>query len=104
MRGITIKRASYLPVLNALHRLQLWVQPDDNTVLFDVCCGTCDAVGITSFGTNHRACTGTGSLGLSMARRCAHVVGVEMVQSAVRDAQANAEANGTSTSSIFVRM
>ncbi len=41
--------------MNALHRLQLWVQPDDNTVLFDVCCGTCDAVGITSFGTNHRA-------------------------------------------------
>ncbi len=59
-----------------LQRLQLWVKPDENTVLFDVCCGT-------------------GSLGLSMAKNCAHVVGVEMVQSAVKDAQANADANGT---------
>jgi tRNA/tmRNA/rRNA uracil-C5-methylase (TrmA/RlmC/RlmD family) len=29
-----------------------------------------------------------------MAKCCAHVVGVEMVQSAVNDAKANAEANG----------
>ena len=40
------------------------------------------------------AASGTGSLGLSMAKCCAHVVGVEMVQSAVNDAKANAEANG----------
>jgi tRNA (uracil-5-)-methyltransferase len=61
-----------------LQRLQQWVQPDSNTVIFDVCCGT-------------------GSLGLSMAKSCSHVVGVEMVQSAVRDAEANAAANGDSS-------
>ena len=65
-----------------LQRLQLWTKPDSNTVLFDVCCGT-------------------GSLGLSMAKVCASVVGVEMVHSAVNDAKANAEANGK-PSFIFV--
>ena len=37
---------------------------------------------------------GTGSIGLCASRRCARVVGYELVESAVADATANAEANG----------
>jgi hypothetical protein len=97
-RGCQVNTAAFELLLR---RLQLWVKPDANTVLFDVCCGErpdfsdfqcvakCDFVKCLQ-----SICPGTGSLGLSMANSVAHVVGVEMVQSAVDDAKANAEANG----------
>ncbi|CDF32592.1 unnamed protein product [Chondrus crispus] len=48
---------------------------DKETVVFDVCCGT-------------------GTIGLSLARRAHSVVGIEMNESAVADAQHNAKLNG----------
>ena len=48
---------------------------DANALLIDVCCGT-------------------GTIGLTLASRFASVVGVDICESAVRDAAANAELNG----------
>lgn len=48
---------------------------DANTAVFDVCCGT-------------------GTIGLSLARRAHSVVGIEMNESAVADARYNAQLNG----------
>lgn len=47
----------------------------DNVVLFDVCCGT-------------------GTIGLTLASKVKHVVGIEMNGQAVSDAKRNAELNG----------
>ena len=47
----------------------------DQSVLFDVCCGT-------------------GTIGLCLADRCKSVIGVELVADAVEDAKKNAEENG----------
>lgn len=52
-----------------------WAAPGPNTLLLDVCCGT-------------------GTIGLTMARRVQRVVGIDSVASAVADAAANAELNG----------
>lgn len=49
-------------------------QVDANTAVFDVCCGT-------------------GTIGLSLARRAHSVVGIEMNEAAVADAQHNAQLN-----------
>ncbi|XP_030453001.1 zinc finger CCCH domain-containing protein 24 [Syzygium oleosum] len=52
-----------------------WAGLDQDTLLFDVCCGT-------------------GTIGLTLAHRVGMVVGIEMNASAVLDAQRNAEING----------
>lgn len=48
---------------------------DDQTVLFDVCCGT-------------------GTIGLCLASQVKEVHGVDIVEEAIKDAKANAQANG----------
>ncbi|XP_010032006.1 zinc finger CCCH domain-containing protein 24 [Eucalyptus grandis] len=52
-----------------------WAGLDQDTLLFDVCCGT-------------------GTIGLTLAHRVGMVIGIEMNASAVSDAQRNAEING----------
>ncbi|XP_057526869.1 zinc finger CCCH domain-containing protein 24 isoform X2 [Amaranthus tricolor] len=52
-----------------------WAGLDQDTLLFDVCCGT-------------------GTIGLTLANRVGMVIGIEMNASAVSDAQKNAEING----------
>lgn len=52
-----------------------WAGLNDDTLLFDVCCGT-------------------GTIGLTLAHRVGMVIGIEMNESAVRDARTNAEING----------
>lgn len=39
-------------------------------------------------------CSGTGTIGLSVSKKCMQVLGIEMVASAVSDARRNAELNG----------
>lgn len=51
-----------------------WAQPKDNTLLFDVCCGT-------------------GTIGITLARSAAKVIGIDDIASAVEDAKANAVFN-----------
>ncbi|XP_057378243.1 tRNA (uracil-5-)-methyltransferase homolog A-like [Daphnia carinata] len=55
---------------------------DSNTNILDVCCGT-------------------GTIGLSLAKKCKRVYGVELVESAVEDAKKNAEKNGI-TNCVFI--
>lgn len=55
---------------------------DSNTNILDVCCGT-------------------GTIGLSLAKKCRRVYGVELVESAVEDAKKNAEKNGI-TNCVFI--
>mmetsp|Transcript_4249 Transcript_4249/g.8275 ORF Transcript_4249/g.8275 Transcript_4249/m.8275 type:complete len:555 (-) Transcript_4249:1199-2863(-) len=45
---------------------------------------------------------GTGSIGLSLARRCCRVIGLELVESAVVDARENALRNGINNASFYV--
>ncbi|MFY9115802.1 MAG: 23S rRNA (uracil(1939)-C(5))-methyltransferase RlmD [Bacteroidales bacterium] len=45
--------------------------------------------------------TGTGTIALYLARHCRHVSGVEYVPEAIRDAEANARANGLTNSAFF---
>ncbi|MQL82333.1 hypothetical protein Taro_014802, partial [Colocasia esculenta] len=52
-----------------------WANLGSDTLLFDVCCGT-------------------GTIGLTLAHRVGMVIGIEMNDSAVSDAQRNAEING----------
>ncbi|XP_040428286.1 tRNA (uracil(54)-C(5))-methyltransferase homolog isoform X2 [Cygnus olor] len=52
-------------------------QADRDTVLLDVCCGT-------------------GTIGLSLARRVSKVIGIEIVEKAIEDARWNAAFNGIS--------
>ncbi|KAL6057499.1 tRNA methyltransferase 2 [Balamuthia mandrillaris] len=52
-----------------------WCEADAETTVFDICCGT-------------------GTIGLTMARHVKDVVGIEMVESAVKDCELNAEING----------
>eukprot|EP00252_Welwitschia_mirabilis_P019761 TRINITY_DN4669_c0_g1_i1.p1 TRINITY_DN4669_c0_g1~~TRINITY_DN4669_c0_g1_i1.p1 ORF type:complete len:896 (-),score=180.11 TRINITY_DN4669_c0_g1_i1:168-2708(-) len=52
-----------------------WAALSSSTLLFDICCGT-------------------GTIGLTLARRTGMVIGIEMNASAVADAQRNAELNG----------
>ncbi|KAJ3706150.1 hypothetical protein LUZ61_009855 [Rhynchospora tenuis] len=52
-----------------------WAELSEDTLLFDVCCGT-------------------GTIGLTLAHRVGMVVGIEMNESAVSDAQRNAIING----------
>lgn len=47
-----------------------------------------------STGTVLDVCCGTGTIGLSLAKRCNSVVGVEIIPSAIADAGKNAEING----------
>lgn len=58
-------------------------QVDKDTVVLDVCCGT-------------------GTIGLSLAHRVHSVVGIEMNESAVADAEYNARLNGISNASFIV--
>ncbi|XP_043094661.1 LOW QUALITY PROTEIN: tRNA (uracil-5-)-methyltransferase homolog A [Puntigrus tetrazona] len=52
-----------------------WAQLDQDSTVLDVCCGT-------------------GTIGISLAKRVKKVIGIELCQEAVDDAKANAEANG----------
>uniref|UniRef100_A0A8C2BZG5 tRNA (uracil(54)-C(5))-methyltransferase n=1 Tax=Cyprinus carpio TaxID=7962 RepID=A0A8C2BZG5_CYPCA len=52
-----------------------WAQLDQDSTVLDVCCGT-------------------GTIGISLAKRVKKVIGIELCQEAVEDAKANAEANG----------
>ncbi|XP_030647425.1 tRNA (uracil-5-)-methyltransferase homolog A [Chanos chanos] len=52
-----------------------WAQLDQDSTVLDVCCGT-------------------GTIGISLAKRVKKVIGVELCQAAVEDAKVNAEANG----------
>lgn len=52
-----------------------WAELSPDTILFDICCGT-------------------GTIGLTLAHRVGMVVGIEMNESAVSDANRNAEING----------
>ncbi|ALC45152.1 CG3808, partial [Drosophila busckii] len=50
------------------------VAPTEETTMLDICCGT-------------------GTIGLAFAKHCKHVLGVDIVADAIKDAQFNAEAN-----------
>uniref|UniRef100_A0A8C5H376 tRNA (uracil(54)-C(5))-methyltransferase n=1 Tax=Gouania willdenowi TaxID=441366 RepID=A0A8C5H376_GOUWI len=52
-----------------------WAQLDQDSVLLDVCCGT-------------------GTIGISLAKRVKKVIGIELSQEAVEDAKVNAKLNG----------
>ncbi|KAI7813700.1 tRNA (uracil-5-)-methyltransferase homolog A [Triplophysa rosa] len=52
-----------------------WAQLDQDSTVLDVCCGT-------------------GTIGISLAKRVRKVIGIELCPEAVEDAKANAEANG----------
>ncbi|KAK2845329.1 hypothetical protein Q7C36_010183 [Tachysurus vachellii] len=52
-----------------------WAQLDKDSTLLDVCCGT-------------------GTIGISLAKRVKKVIGIDLCQEAVNDAKVNAEANG----------
>ncbi|KAJ7309693.1 hypothetical protein JRQ81_007753 [Phrynocephalus forsythii] len=54
-----------------------WAQVDQDTIVLDVCCGT-------------------GTIGISLAKKVKKVIGIELCQEAVEDAKANAELNGLS--------
>lgn len=53
-----------------------------------------DLCGATEDSTVLDVCCGTGTIGLTMAKRVKKVIGVEMVQSAIDDAKHNARVNG----------
>ena len=53
----------------------LLAELDQETVLFDVCCGT-------------------GTIGLCLASKVKEVHGVDIIEEAIKDASANAEENG----------
>lgn len=57
------------------HLAGAWAAAGPSTLLLDVCCGT-------------------GTIGISLARRVKAVVGIDNVASAIEDAKANAELNG----------
>uniref|UniRef100_A0AAY4BVB7 tRNA (uracil(54)-C(5))-methyltransferase n=1 Tax=Denticeps clupeoides TaxID=299321 RepID=A0AAY4BVB7_9TELE len=52
-----------------------WAQLDHDTTVLDVCCGT-------------------GTIGISLAKRVKKVIGIELCQEAVEDARFNAQSNG----------
>ncbi|KAF5899034.1 tRNA (uracil-5-)-methyltransferase A, partial [Clarias magur] len=52
-----------------------WAQLDQDSTVLDVCCGT-------------------GTIGISLAKRVRKVIGIELCQEAVEDAKVNAQANG----------
>lgn len=52
-----------------------WAGCGGRTLLFDVCCGT-------------------GTIGLTLAKSVAKVIGVDIVESAIQDAKSNADRNG----------
>ncbi|KAM9446157.1 tRNA (uracil-5-)-methyltransferase homolog A [Clarias gariepinus] len=52
-----------------------WAQLDRDSTVLDVCCGT-------------------GTIGISLAKRVRKVIGIELCQEAVEDAKVNAQANG----------
>ncbi|XP_058231709.1 tRNA (uracil-5-)-methyltransferase homolog A isoform X1 [Hemibagrus wyckioides] len=52
-----------------------WAELDQDTTLLDVCCGT-------------------GTIGISLAKRVRKVIGIDLCQEAVNDAKVNAEVNG----------
>uniref|UniRef100_A0A665X3I9 tRNA (uracil(54)-C(5))-methyltransferase n=1 Tax=Echeneis naucrates TaxID=173247 RepID=A0A665X3I9_ECHNA len=54
-----------------------WAQLDQDSTVLDVCCGT-------------------GTIGISLAKRVKKVIGIEMCQEAVEDAKVNAKLNGLS--------
>uniref|UniRef100_A0A3Q3N383 tRNA (uracil(54)-C(5))-methyltransferase n=1 Tax=Mastacembelus armatus TaxID=205130 RepID=A0A3Q3N383_9TELE len=54
-----------------------WAQLDEGSTVLDVCCGT-------------------GTIGISLAKRVKKVIGIEMCQEAVEDAKVNAKLNGLS--------
>ncbi|XP_035494907.2 tRNA (uracil-5-)-methyltransferase homolog A isoform X2 [Scophthalmus maximus] len=54
-----------------------WAQLDQNSTVLDVCCGT-------------------GTIGISLAKRVKKVIGIELCQEAVEDAKVNAKLNGLS--------
>ncbi|XP_072290226.1 tRNA (uracil-5-)-methyltransferase homolog A isoform X2 [Eucyclogobius newberryi] len=54
-----------------------WAQLDENSTVLDVCCGT-------------------GTIGISLAKRVKKVIGIELCQEAVEDAKVNAKLNGLS--------
>ncbi|KAM9857910.1 tRNA (uracil-5-)-methyltransferase homolog A [Aulostomus maculatus] len=54
-----------------------WAQLDQDSTVLDVCCGT-------------------GTIGISLAKRVKKVIGVELCQEAVEDAKVNAKLNGLS--------
>ncbi|XP_072163749.1 tRNA (uracil-5-)-methyltransferase homolog A-like [Diadema setosum] len=59
-----------------------WAQVDGNTTLLDICCGT-------------------GTIGISLAKKVEKVIGVEMNQQAVDDAKENAAINGVSNVTFY---
>ncbi|KAF6723544.1 tRNA (uracil-5-)-methyltransferase-like protein A [Oryzias melastigma] len=54
-----------------------WAQLDQDSTVLDVCCGT-------------------GTIGISLAKRVKKVIGIELCQEAVEDAKVNAKLNGLS--------
>jgi len=60
-----------------------------------------DIAGLTSKTSLVDVCCGTGTIGLTLAHRAGQVVGVEMVQQAVRDAIKNAEENKVTNCKFF---
>ncbi|CAJ0960462.1 unnamed protein product [Ranitomeya imitator] len=60
-----------------------WAQLDHNSTVLDVCCGT-------------------GTIGISLAKKVKKVVGIELCQEAISDAKANAEINGMCPFKCFI--
>ena len=64
------------PVAEILYKnIGDWLSLHENTLLLDVCCGT-------------------GTIGLCLANRVKHVIGVDIEASAIEDAKLNAQTNG----------
>ncbi|XP_058794553.1 tRNA (uracil-5-)-methyltransferase homolog A [Phymastichus coffea] len=58
-------------------------EPSKDTTLLDVCCGT-------------------GTIGLTFAKSCDQVLGIEMISNAINDAKVNAEINNITNTDFFV--
>lgn len=60
-----------------------------------------DYAGLTGTELVYDLYTGTGSIALFVAKHAAHVVGIEYVEDAIKDAQVNADLNGIRNTSFF---
>ncbi len=66
-----------------------------NTAAAEVLYSTAgDVAGLDKDSTLIDVCCGTGTIGLCLADRCKEVVGVEIIEQAVEDANRNAKENG----------
>ena len=65
-------------------------------------CDAPDEAEVASPAVLYDVCCGTGTIGLTLARRFASVVGVDICEAAVRDAAANSAANGVRNATFHV--